>query len=99
MACLLLNSRMIFTLRGLPKTLPVSYSLFETSGELTLSVVKKAEEREGLIIRLYNGNMQNMLSEKLTFLRDVRCAELVDLKKETKVMLKVEDGQVLIEDV
>lgn len=94
-----LNSRLIFTLSDVPKTLPVSYGLVETTGELTLSVVKKAEEREGIIIRLYNGNMQNELSEKLTFFRDVRCAELVDLKEETKMKLKVEDGQAVIEGV
>lgn len=96
-----LNSRLIFTLISddVPQTLPVSYSLFDTTGELTLSVVKKAEEREGIIIRLYNGNMQKVLSEKLTFFRDVRCAELVDLKEETKVPLKVEDGEVVIEGV
>ena len=62
-------------------------------------MVKKAEEREGIIIRLYNGNMQKVLSEKLTFFRDVRCAELVDLKEETKTLLKVEDGQVVVEGV
>lgn len=96
-----LNSRLLFTLSSddVPKTLPVSYSLFETSGELTLSVVKKAEEREGIIIRLYNGNMQKVLSEKLTFFRDVRRAELVDLKEETKKPLKIEDRQVVIEGV
>ena len=43
--------------------------------------------------------MQNELSEKLTFFRDVRCAELVDLKEETKMKLKVEDGQAVIEGV
>jgi len=43
--------------------------------------------------------MQNVLSEKLTFFRDIRCAELVDLKEETKMPLKVEDRQVVIEDV
>ena len=83
----------------MPQILPVPYSLFETSGELTLSVVKKAEERDGIIIRLYNWNMQRALSEKLTFFRYVRCAELVDLKEETKVPLKVEDGEVVIEGV
>lgn len=96
-----LNSRLIFTLStdDVPQTLPVSYSLFETSGALTLSVVKKAEEREGIIVRLYNGNMQKVLNEKLTFFRDVKCAELVDLKEETKSSLKVEDGEVVIEGV
>ena len=96
-----LNSRLIFTLSSddVPQTLPVSYSLFETLGELILSVVKKAEERKGIIFQLYNGNMQNVLSEKLTFFRDVRCAELVDLKGETKAPLKVEDGEVLIDGV
>lgn len=78
-----LNSRLIFTLSSddVPQKLPVSYSLFETTGELTLSVVKKAEEREGIIIQLYNGNMQKALSEKITFFRDVRCEEFVDLKE------------------
>ena len=94
-----LNSRLIFTLSDVPKTLPISYGLFETTGNLVLSVVKKAEEREGIIIRLYNGNMQKVLSEKLTFFRDVKCAELVDLKEEMKMKLKVEDGQVVIEGV
>ena len=44
-----LNSRLIFTLSDVPKTLPVSHSLLETTGELTLSVVKKRKSAKGLL--------------------------------------------------
>ena len=47
-----LNSRLIFTLGDEPKELPTHYSLFEIKGDLTLSIVKKAENRPGYIIRL-----------------------------------------------
>ena len=42
--------------------------------------------------------MQNF-ERKATFFKDVRCAELVDLKEETKLKLKVDCGKVVIEGV
>lgn len=94
-----LNSRLIFTLSNVTKNLPVSQSLFETSGNLTLSVIKKAEEREGIIIRFFNGNIHNELNEKITFYSNVKYAELVDLKEEIKSPLEFKNNQIYLDKI
>lgn len=44
------------------------------------------------------GNFQSALTEKLPFFRDISCAELLDLKEEKEMPLKVEINQLKIED-
>ncbi|MBP2100148.1 mannosylglycerate hydrolase [Enterococcus rivorum] len=77
-----LNSRLNFTLGDEVKELPVSYSLFEMQGEMTLSVVKKAESQAGYIIRVYNGHMKEKLDEVIRFKHPVKIVKEVNLKEE-----------------
>jgi len=51
------------------------------------------------IIRLYNGRLNEQVDERITFKRNLKKVELVNLKEETKTPLKIEDGQVVIEGV
>lgn len=94
-----LNSRLIFTLADVAKTLPPSYCLLATEGELILSVIKKAEERPGVILRFYNGNLQLNQSETVQFNQPVSLVEKVNLKEETVEKMAVSDNSVVIENL
>lgn len=72
-----LNSRLIFTQSEVQKDLFVSDSLFKTNGHLTLSVIKKAEERPGMIVRLYNGHVDDELDDTIMFEKTITKAKLV----------------------
>lgn len=94
-----LNSRLIFTLGDEPKELPTHYSLFEIKGDLTLSIVKKAENRPGYIIRLYNGHVSETLNTEVVFNHPVQLVEQVNLKEKRKRELSISDQKVLLEDI
>lgn len=89
-----LNSRLNFTLGDEPRKLPTSYRLAEIEGELTLSVVKKAETRKGFIIRLYNGHLKEDCQAILHLKQDVTKVEQVNLKEETLTELKLQNQTV-----
>lgn len=94
-----LNTRLRFTLSDVEKSLPTSFSLLSTTGKLTLSVVKKAEERDGMIIRFYNGHLHETLNEVITFNRPVKHVETVDLKEETKKVLPIAQNKVELQNI
>lgn len=76
-----LNSRLIFTLSDVDKTLPVTFSMLETSGDLILSVIKKAEERPGYILRFYNGKYKQISHSTIKFKHKIKLAEKVNLQE------------------
>ena len=94
-----LNSRLIFTLAEVPKTLPTSYSLFATEGEFILSVIKKAEERPGMILRFYNGNLQKNQSEIIQFNQPISLVETVDLNEETIETVPIRNNRIVIKNL
>ncbi|WP_251865656.1 mannosylglycerate hydrolase [Enterococcus malodoratus] len=94
-----LNSRLIFTLGDVEKTLPANFSLFEIEGNLTLSVLKKAEDRPGYILRLYNGLLKENGRAKITFNHAIKAAEKVDLKEETKEPLSINNDTIELENI
>ncbi|MCO5533050.1 mannosylglycerate hydrolase [Enterococcus faecium] len=94
-----LNSRLIFTLGPVEPTLPANFSLFEINGNLTLSVLKKAEDRPGYILRLYNGLLDEGGHATITFNHPVNVVETVDLKEATKEALVVEKNVVTLEKI
>ena len=79
-----LNTRLRFTQFDVEKNLPVEYSLFNIAGTGILSLVKKAEKRDGYIIRIYNGDYKRDNQVTITFEKTPRHVELVDLKEEFK---------------
>ena len=60
-----LNGRLIFSQREIEGQNAKIHSLFETEGNLVVSAVKKAEEDDGYIIRLYNGKDHKDLDDKI----------------------------------
>ncbi|PQH06202.1 mannosylglycerate hydrolase [Enterococcus faecium] len=94
-----LNSRLIFTLGDVEPTLPAEFSLFEITGNLTLSVLKKAEDRPGYIIRLYNGLLIEEGYATITFKHEIKIAEKVDLKEKTKESLPIINDTIELENI
>ena len=79
-----LNTRLRFTQFDVEKNLPIEYSLFNIAGTGILSLVKKAEKRDGYIIRIYNGDYKRDNQVTITFEKTPKHVELVDLKEEFK---------------
>lgn len=94
-----LNSRLIFTLGDVEPTLPAEFSFFEITGNLTLSVLKKAEDRPGYIIRLYNGLLIEDGHATITFKHEIKIAEKVDLKEKTKESLLIINDTIELENI
>lgn len=94
-----LNSRLIFTLGDVEKTLSPSFSLFEIEGNLTLSVLKKAEDRLGYILRLYNGLLEKDGHATIKFNQTIKVAEKVDLKEKTKEPLPINNDTIELESI
>ncbi|MGT2784422.1 mannosylglycerate hydrolase [Streptococcus merionis] len=79
-----LNTRLRFTQFDVKKYLPMEYSIFSIDGDGVLSVVKKAEKKDGYIIRLFNGDYKNTNNISISFYNKPTVIELVDLKEDTK---------------
>ncbi|MBO0412933.1 mannosylglycerate hydrolase [Enterococcus hulanensis] len=94
-----LNSRLIFTLGDVEQTLPASFSLLSITGNLTLSVLKKAEDRPGYILRLYNGLLEEEARAAITFKHPIKIAEKVDLKEKTKEPLSINNDTIELENI
>ena len=94
-----LNSRLIFTLGDVEQTLPASFSLLSITGNLTLSVLKKAEDRPGYILRLYNGLLEEEGRAVITFKHPIKIAEKVDLKEKTKEPLSINNDTIELENI
>jgi mannosylglycerate hydrolase len=73
---------------------PQEFSLFEQNDDNTvLSVVKKSETDEGIIVRLFNPSRTKKLNSRLTFHTDVDKSEEVNLNEEKLKDLQIEEGQ------
>lgn len=94
-----LNSRLIFTLGDVEQTLPASFSLLSITGNLTLSVLKKAEDRPGYILRLYNGLLEEEGRAVISFKHSIKTAEKVDLKEKTKEPLSINNDTIELENI
>lgn len=94
-----LNTRLRFTLSKVSKDLSTKYSLLKTDNRLIMSVIKKSEEREGYIIRLYNGLLHNEVDDWITFNKNVKKAEYVNLLEEKKSDILVKDNKIYLESV
>ena len=75
------------------------HSLFETEGNLVVSAVKKAEEDDGYIIRLYNGKDHKDLDDKIKFNFDIKEAYYTNLKEEKTEEIKVENNTISVKEL
>ena len=74
------------------------YSLFETENKLVVSAIKKAEDNEGYIIRLFNGKNHENTSDTIKFNFDVKEAYYTNLKEEKTEDIKVETIQLMLKN-
>lgn len=77
-----LNGRIIFSQEDVEQTLPLQYSLFENENKLSVSAIKKCEELDGYIIRLFNPKYQMDVDDLLVFNSAIKSASYMNLKEE-----------------
>lgn len=94
-----LNGRLIFSQREIEGQNAKIHSLFETEGNLVVSAVKKAEEDDGYIIRLYNGKDHKDLDDKIKFNFDIKEAYYTNLKEEKTEEIKVENNTISVKEL
>ena len=61
--------------------------------------MKKAEDRPGYIIRLYNGLLIEEGYATITFKHEIKIAEKVDLKEKTKEPLPIINDTIELENI
>lgn len=94
-----LNGRLIFSQREIEGTKESRYSLFETENKLVVSAMKKAEDNDGYIIRLFNGKNHENISDTIKFNFDVKEAYYTNLKEEKTEDIKVENNTINVKEL
>ena len=64
-----------------------------------ISAVKKAEDQDRLVIRLFNPSYEKNISEKLSFNKEVKNAFFGDLNENLKDEISVKDNTVQIDEI
>ena len=94
-----LNGRLIFSQREIEGTKESRYSLFETENKLVVSAMKKAEDNDGYIIRLFNGKNHENISDTIKFNFDVKEAYYTNLREEKTEDIKVENNTINVKEL
>ena len=94
-----LNGRLIFSQREIEGTKESRYSLFETENKLVVSAIKKAEDNDGYIIRLFNGKNHENISDTIKFNFDVKEAYYTNLREEKTEAIKVENNTISVKEL
>lgn len=94
-----LNGRLIFSQREIEGTKESRYSLFETENKLVVSAIKKAEDNNGYIIRLFNGKNHENISDTIKFNFDVKEAYYTNLREEKTEDIKVENNTINVKEL
>ena len=94
-----LNGRLIFSQREIEGTKESRYSLFETENKLVVSAMKKAENNDGYIIRLFNGKNHENISDTIKFNFDVKEAYYTNLREEKTEDIKVENNTINVKEL
>lgn len=94
-----LNGRLIFAQEDEEQTLPASLSLFSSENNLVVSAIKKSEDGEGYIIRLFNGKDHQDIGDKLTFNFDITEAYYTNLKEEKIDKIDIVENSVIIKPI
>ncbi len=94
-----LNGRLIFSQRETQGTKPSRQSLFETDNHLVVSAIKKAEDGEGLIIRLFNGKDHKNVSDAIKFHYDISQAYYTNLKEEKTESIPIHNNTIKIKEL
>ncbi len=94
-----LNGRLIFSQREIEGTNPVAGSLFETDGRLVVSAIKKAENDDGIIIRLFNGKDHEVLGDEIRFNHDISEAYYTNLLEEKKETIEIHNNTIKVKEL
>ena len=94
-----LNGRLNFSQREIEGTKEARYSLFETENKLVVSAMKKAEDNDGYIIRLFNGKNHENISDTIKFNFDVKEAYYTNLREEKTEDIKVENNTINVKEL
>lgn len=94
-----LNGRLIFSQMEVEGTNARSNSFFKTNNQLVVSAIKNAEEKKGIVIRLFNGKNHRILSDVLEFNHKVTKASLLNLKEEEIRELKTKENKVYLDNI
>lgn len=94
-----LNGRLIFSQREIEGSEPSRCSLFETENNLVISAIKKAEDGEGFIIRLFNGKNHKNVSDTMKFNFDISEAYYTNLKEEKTEGIEIKNNTIKIKEL
>ena len=94
-----LNGRLIFSQREIKGTEASKISLFETENNLVVSAIKKAEDSEGFIIRLFNGKNHKNVSDTIKFNFDISEAYYTNLKEEKTEDIEIKNNTIKIKEL
>lgn len=94
-----LNGRLIFSQREIEGTKPSRTSLFETENKLVVSAIKKAEDDEGLILRLFNGKDHKNVSDTIKFNFDISQAYYTNLKEEKTEAIEIYNNTIKVKEL
>lgn len=96
-----LNGRLLFVQEdGIP-TLPATSTIAHLEhGMLVISAIKKHEEKDGYIFRLYNPYDNRAVSDMLCMKKKIRTAYYVDLKENKKELpIRIEENKLYLEAI
>lgn len=94
-----LNGRLIFSQMEKEGIRPKRRSLFETENHLVVSAVKKAEDGDGLIIRLYNGKDHQRVKDTLKFYDSISEAYYTNLKEEKIEKIEIQNNTIKVKEI
>lgn len=94
-----LNGRLIFSQREIEGTQPSRVSLFETENNLVVSAIKKAENGEGFIIRLFNGKNHKNVNDTIKFNFDISEAYYTNLKEEKTESIAIHNNTIKVKEL
>ncbi|MCI8957454.1 MAG: mannosylglycerate hydrolase [Eubacterium sp.] len=94
-----LNGRLIFSQKEIEGTQPFRISLFETENNLVVSAIKKAEDNEGFIIRLFNGKNHKNVSDTIKFNFNISEAYYTNLKEEKTESIEINNNTIKVKEL
>lgn len=94
-----LNGRLIFSQREIKGTEASRISLFETENNLVVSAIKKAENGEGFIIRLFNGKNHKNVNDTIKFNFDISEAYYTNLKEEKTESIAIHNNTIKVKEL
>lgn len=93
-----LNGRLRYCMNHVNTDLPEVYSLFELSGQLVISAFKKAEGKDGYILRLYQPLLENYSSDIIHFKSEIKNVYYVNLLEEKEKEIEVVNNSIEIKN-